>query len=202
MRRLSVLLLLTLLCSLRAEAQSASPTQRIRGEITAVQGLDLQLRARSGEMLTIRLAENYAVTAVVPLGLEAIKPGQFVGAASSPRPDGTQRALEVLVFPESMRGSNEGHYPWDLEPGSMMTNATITHAIVESTGARRLTLEYQGGSQTLVVAPGTPIVTFEPGDRAMIAAGAHILVTAAKQPDGALTAARVAVGKNGLVPPM
>lgn len=202
MRRLSVLLLLMLLCAWRAEAQSASPTQRIRGQIVAVQGLDLQVRSRSGEMLTIKLAESYAVTAVVPLGLDAIKPGQFVGAASLPQADGTQRALEVLVFPESMRGSNEGYYPWDLQPGSMMTNATVTHATVESTGAHRLTLEYKGGSQTLVVAPDTPIVTFEPGDRAMVAPGAHILVTAAKQPDGALTAARLAVGKNGLVPPM
>ena len=202
MRRRSFLLVVTLLCGVRAGAQSASPPQRVRGEIIAVRGQELQVRARSGEILTIRMAENYAVTAVVALGLDAIKPGQFVGAASLPQSDGTQRALEVLVFPESMRGSSEGHYPWDLQPGSMMTNATITHATVESTGAHRLTLEYKGGSQTLVVAPGTPIVTFEPGDRAMVVPGAHIMVTAAKQPDGALTAARVAVGKNGLVPPM
>lgn len=201
-RRVALILLLTLLGCLRAEAQSTSPTQRIRGEIMALQGLELQVRARSGETLTITLAESYAVTAVVPLDLEAIKPGQFVGAASLPQSDGTERALEVLVFPESMRGSNEGHYRWDLQPGSMMTNATITHAVAESTGARRLTLEYKGGSQTLVVPPGTPIVTFEPGDRAMVVAGAHIIVTAAKQPDGSLTAGRVAVGKNGLVPPM
>ena len=128
MRRVAFILLLTLLGCLRAEAQSASPTQRIRGEITAVRGLDLQVKARNGEALPIRLAENYTVTAVVPLALEAIKPGQFVGAASLPQADGTQHALEVLVFPESMRGSGEGHYPWDLQPGSMMTNATITHA--------------------------------------------------------------------------
>ena len=203
MRRLSFfLLLLTLLCAARAEAQSAPPTQRIRGEIIAVQGRDLQVRARGGETLIIRLAESYGVTAVVPLGLEAIKPGAFVGAASLPQADGTERALEVLVFPESMRGSNEGHYPWDLQPGSMMTNATITHAVVESTGARRLTLEYKGGSQVLIVPAATPIVTFEPGDHAMVAPGAHIIVTAMRQADGALTAARVAVGKNGLVPPM
>ena len=119
-----------------------------------------------------------------------------------PQPDGTQTALEVLVFPEAMRGSNEGHYPWDLKPGSMMTNATITDAVVESAGGRRMTLKYKDGEKTVVVPADIPIVTFEPGERAMVVPGAHVLIAATKQPDGSLTAARIAIGKNGLVPPM
>src|SRR5437867_11987628 len=183
-------------------AQAPAPTQRIRGDVVALDGLSLQVKSRSGETLAIKLADNYVVTAVVKIDATAIKPGSFVGTASMPQPDGTLTSLEVLVLPESMRGSNEGHYPWDLKPGSMMTNATVADALVMSPGGRRMTLKYKDGEKTVIVPDDAPIVTFEPGDKAMLVPGAHILVTATKQPDGNLTAGRVAVGKNGLVPPM
>jgi hypothetical protein len=184
-----------------AQAPAAAPTQRIRGDVVAVDGLNLQVRSRTGETLNIKLAENYTVTAVVKIGVDRIVPGTFVGTATMPQADGTQRAIEVLLFPEARRGSGEGHYPWDVQPGSMMTNATVAD-VVTVDQARRMTLKYKDGEKTIVVPPDAPIVTFEPGDRAMLAPGAHILVTAAKQPDGSLTASGVAVGKDGLVPPM
>ena len=121
-------LFLSLLASCLALAQTPAPTQRIRGDVVSVDGLSLQVKERSGEMLTIKLAENYVVTGVAKVGIEAITPNAFVGTATMPQSDGTQTALEVLVFPESGRGSNEGHYPWDLQPGSMMTNATVTRS--------------------------------------------------------------------------
>jgi hypothetical protein len=197
-------LALGLLCCLCAAAlaQAPLPTQRIRGDIVALDGLNLQVKSRTGEALVVKLAENYAVTAVVKIDATAIKPGAFVGVASMPQPDGTQNALEVLVFPEAMRGSNEGHYPWDLKPGSMMTNATVADAMVVGPGGRRMTLKYKDGEKTIVVPDDAPVVTFEPGDKAMLVPGAHVIVTATKQPDGNLTTGRVAVGKNGLVPPM
>ena len=179
----------------------AAPTQRIRGDIVELDGLNLQLRSRTGEALTVKLAENYTVTAVVKIGVERITPGAFVGAASMPQPDGTQAALEVLLFPEARRGSGEGHYPWDLQPGSMMTNATVADVVSMDKG-RRMTLKYKDGEQVVVVPAEAPIVTFEPGDRAMLKPGAHVIVTATKQPDGSLTAGGVAAGKDGLVPPM
>src|SRR5262249_33526912 len=185
-----------------AVAQAPLPTQPIRGELAGLDGLGLQVKSRTGEELAIKLAENYTVTAVVKIDMSSIKPGVFVGTASMPQSDGTQTAIEVLVFPEAMRGSGEGHYPWDLKPGSMMTNATVADAVGEATGGRRMLLKYKDGEKWVVVPPDAPIVTFEPGDRAMVVPGAHVLITATKQPDGTLTAARVAVGKNGLVPPM
>jgi hypothetical protein len=184
-----------------AQTPAAAPTQRIRGDVVALDGLNLQVRSRTGELLTVKLAENYAVTAVVKIGIDRIVPGVFVGTATTPQADGTQRAIEVLLFPESRRGSGEGHYAWDLQPGSMMTNATVADVVAVDQG-RRMTLKYKDGEKTIVVPPEAPIVTFEPGDRAMLAPGAHIIVTAAKQPDGTLTASGVAVGKDGLVPPM
>ncbi len=202
MNRLAAdLLVLSLLFSCVTLAQTPATTQRIRGDVTSIDGLNLQAKERSGQLLTIKLAENYVVTAVAKVAIEAITVNSFVGAASMPQPDGTQSALEVLVFPESGRGSNEGHYAWDLQPGSMMTNATVTE--VTAVGpARRLTLRYKDGEKVVVVPADAPIVTFEPGDRAMLKPGAHVLITAMRQPDGSLTAARVAVGKDGLVPPM
>ena len=185
-----------------APAQTpAAPTQRIRGDVVALEGLDLKLRSRSGEALTVKLAESYTVTAVVKIGIDRITPGAFVGTASMPQPDGTQTALEVLLFPEARRGSGEGHYPWDLQPGSMMTNATVADVVSVERG-RRMTLKYKDGEKVVIVPPEAPIVTFEPGDRAMLKPGAHVIVTATKQPDGTLTAGGVAVGKDGLVPPM
>jgi len=104
-------------------------------------------------------------------------------------------------LPETARGSGEGHYPWDLQPGSMMTNATVAE-IVDIDQARRMTLKYKDGEKTIIVPTGAPIVTLEPGERGMLVRGAHIIVSATQRPDGALTASRVTVGKNGLVPPM
>ena len=142
------------------------------------------------------------MTAVVKIDMTAIKPGAFIGTATVPQPDGTLTSLEVLVLPESMRGSNEGHYPWDLKPGSMMTNATVADVATVGQGHRRMTLKYKDGEKSIVVPEDVPIVTFEPGDKSMLVPGAHILLTATKQPEGSLTASRVAVGKDGLVPPM
>jgi len=200
MQRVVLVGLLSLFLAATVAAQAA-PTQRIRGDVIALGGLNLQVKSRSGETLSVKLAEAYTVTAVVKIGVERIVPGAFVGAASMPQPDGTQRAIEVLLFPEARRGSGEGHYPWDLQPGSMMTNATVAEVVAIEQG-RRMTLKYKEGEKTVIVPPEAPIVTFEPGERAMLVSGAHILVTATRQPDGTLTVAGVAVGKDGLVPPM
>ena len=117
-----------------------------------------------------------------------------------PQPDGTQRALEIHVFPESMRGTGEGHRPFDLQPQSTMTNGTV--GSVTGTIGRTLTVTYQGGEKTIVVPPDTPIVAFEPGTRAMLAAGAHIILIGTRAEDGVITATRILVGKDGLIPPM
>ncbi|HJU21556.1 MAG TPA: hypothetical protein VJ891_03530 [Casimicrobiaceae bacterium] len=190
-----------MLCVALAMPAFAQSSQRIRGDVVSIEGTKLTVKTRTGEMAKIDLAEDYRVSAVVRAGPEAIKEGAFIGTAAMPQSDGTERALEVLVLPESRRGSGEGHYPWDLKPGSMMTNATI--AEVETIdGVRRMTLKYKDGEKTIVLPPDAPIVTFEPGSRDMLVPGAHVLVSASVKPDGSLSAAGVAVGKDGLVPPM
>lgn len=184
-----------------ATAAFAQPTQRIRGDIVSIEGPKLAVRTRTGDLATIGLADNYRVSAVVRVSADAIRQGSYVGTASLPQPDGTGRALEVLVFPESGRGSGEGHYPWDLQPGSMMTNATVAQ-VVDVDNGRRMTLKYKDGQQTIVVPPDVPIVTFEAGSRELLVPGAHVMLNARMQPDGTLNATGIAVGKDGLVPPM
>jgi hypothetical protein len=194
-------LFLALALPLAATAWAQSSTQRIRGDVVAIEGQKLQVRTRSGALADIDLGQQYTVTAVVRVQPEAIVRGSYVGTATLPQSDGTERALEVLVFPESGRGSGEGHYPWDLQPGSMMTNATVAK-IVDVDNARRLTLAYKDGEKVVIVAPNVPIVTFEPATRELLRPGAHVMLGATVRPDGSLTASRVSVGKDGLVPPM
>ena len=181
-------------------AQQAA-TKRIRGEIVAIEGTKLQVRTREGPIADIDLDDKYAVTAIVRIEPSAIARGSFVGTASMPDADGTLRALEVLVFPESARGSGEGHYPWDLQPGSMMTNATVAE-VVDVGGGRRMTLRYKDGEKVVTVPPAAPVVTFQPGSREMVVPGAHVMLSATVRPDGTLAATRMSIGKDGLVPPM
>jgi len=181
---------------------NAQDTIRVRGTIERVDGPVYVVKSRDGSDLKITLAENAGVVAVVKAALADVKPGTFVGIASMPQPDGGQRALEVLIFPEAMRGAGEGHYAWDLRPQSMMTNANVEQVVTGVDGPT-LTLKYKDGEKKIVVPADAPIVAFAPGDKAELKPGAKIFIAAAKkQPDGTLQAARVGYGKDGLTPPM
>jgi hypothetical protein len=190
---------LVLLCSL-AMAQVTLPTQRLRGTVKSFDGSTLVLAERSGETVTLALAENFSVNEVLAIEPAAIKPGSYVGAAAVPATDGTLRALEVLVFPEGARGSGEGHSPWDLQPGSTMTNATVAELTASPQG-RRLTLRYKDGEKTIVVPENVPIVTFKPGDKSLIVPGANVIVFAQVR-EGKPTALRALAGRGGFAPPM
>jgi hypothetical protein len=184
-----------------AVSMAQSPPTRLRGSIAAIDGKTATIATREGAQVPVKLADNWGVMLVSPVTMADIKENSFVGIASMKGPDGTLNALEVLVFPESARGSNEGHYPWDLQPESMMTNATVA-TVASASDGQTLTLKYKDGTQTIKVKPGTPIVTFAPGDRADAKVGAKVFLGATKGADGGLTAARLLVGKDGLTPPM
>ena len=119
-----------------------TPPTRLRGSITAIDGKTATIATREGTSGPVKLADNWAVMLVSPMTLADIKENSFVGVASLKGPDGTLNALEVLIFPEAARGSNEGHYPWDLQPESMMTNATVA-TVAAAPDGQTLTLKYQ-----------------------------------------------------------
>ena len=208
------------LFSFIAAAHAQPATQRIRGDVAAVRGKDLDIRTSTGQTVTVRTTEQLRVSARSAADLDKLAPGVFIGTTAVAQPDGTLKASEVHVFPESMRGTGEGHRPMDAEPGSTMTNATVTSVapaaaaprstmtnatvagVAPAGVARRLTLKYKGGEQTVIVGRDVPIVMVEAGDPSMLVPGAHVVVTASRKLDGTLTTDRISVGLNGVVPPI
>jgi hypothetical protein len=190
---------LALVCGV-ALAQAPAATQRLRGSVESFDGSTLVLKERGGETVRLTLADNFSINEVVPIALDSLQAGSFIGTAALKDAEGKLRALEVLLLPEAARGSNEGHFPWDLLPGSTMTNGTIDEMVVAASG-RTLKVRYKDGEQTIVVPEGIPIVTFKPGDRSLLVAGARVLLTAQMR-DGKLVALRGSAGRNGFAPPM
>jgi hypothetical protein len=200
--RLVAVAALALAVAIIAIASAQEKTVRVRGAIDGIDGQTMNVTTRDGTKLAIKLADNVTVAGVVKASMADIKSGSYVGVAGMPQEDGSQRALEVLIFPEAMRGTAEGFRPWDLRPNSTMTNATVAEVLAKA-DAQTITLKYKDGEKTIVVPPGIPIVAYVPGDRSELKAGAKIFIAgAAKQPDGSLVAARIGVGRDGLMPPM
>jgi hypothetical protein len=185
-----------------AIAQQPPDAVRVRGTIDSKDHEVLDVKARSGETLKVKLADNAPVRAVVKASLSDVKPGSFVGITAMPQPDGTQKAVEIHIFPEAMRGTGEGHRPWDLLPNSTMTNATVATEVVNSNG-KNLVLKYKDGEKTFAVPPNVTVVTFAPATDADLRPGEKVFsATAKKLPDGTIVASNITVGRNGLSPPM
>ena len=189
----------TALLTLGGTAMAESPA-RIRGVVDAINPHEMKVTTRSGQKLTMKLAADAGTTFIEPIAIDAIRPGSFIGTAAVTQPDGTLKALEIQVFPEAMRGVGEGHRPWDLGAGSTMTNGTVGDLKVAN--GRYLTLTYKGGEQKVFVPENAPIITYEKATLSDVKKGDHVIVTATHNPDETLTATRIGVGKNGLVPPM
>ena len=191
-----------LLMSSIAFAQQSADAVRVRGTIESKDHQTLNVKARDGENLKVKLADNAPVRAVIKASLSDVKPGSFVGITAMPQPDGTQKAVEIHIFPEAMRGTGEGHRPWDLMPNSTMTNATVATQVASSNG-KTLVLKYKDGEKTFEVPPSVAVVTFAPATEADLKPGEKVFSAAAKKlPDGTILASNISVGRNGINPPM
>jgi len=193
--------------------------QKLAGDVVSVQGTHAEIRA-GDKTVAVAIPDDVRISGRSPADLEKLTAGAFVGTTAVTQADGTLLASEVHIFPESMRGRGEGHRPMDNQPGSTMTNATIarvgpgaagTHStmtnatvadVAAKAGGRSITLTYKGGEKTVFVPEKTPVMMVETADRKDLAAGAHVVVYAASQPDGTLAAKRITVGLKGLVPPL
>ena len=183
-------------------AAQAPEMVRVRGTIEGVDGSMLSVKSRDGAMMKVKLADNAPVRAVVKASLADIKPGSFVGITAMPQPDGTQKAVEIHIFPEAMRGTGEGHRPWDLVPNSTMTNATVDSEVAISDG-QKLVLKYKDGEKTFIVPANVIVVTYAPATMADVKSGEKVFVAAAKKmPDGTLDAPNLTVSRGGVSPPM
>jgi hypothetical protein len=121
---------------------SALDTVRIRGTIEKVDGAVYVVKSRDGSELKVSLTDNPLFVAIVKASPSDIKQGSFIGATGMPQPDGSQKAIEVHIFPESMRGTGEGHYAWDLQPQSTMTNANVEQTVAGVDG-QTLTVKHK-----------------------------------------------------------
>ena len=188
------------LMTLGSAAFAQQAQVRVRGVVDSVGANELMVTTRGGQKVTMKLAPDVGAVFIAPIAIDAIRPGSFIGTAAVSQPDGTLKALEIQVFPEAMRGVGEGHRPWDLGADSSMTNGTVGDLKVAD--GRYLTLTYKGGEQKVFVPPNAPIITYEKATMADVKKGDHVIVTATHNADESMTATRVGVGKNGLVPPM
>lgn len=183
-----------------ARAQKGPPIH-IRGTITAATRGTITVETRAGPSVRLVLPDMLRVSGIAKASFAQIGKGTYVGVAAVPLPDGRLRAQEVLIFPPRLRGVGEGHRPWDLTPGSTMTNANVD-SVVGAVDGRMLTLGYRGGTKRVMVPPGVPIVTIVKGDRKLLKPGAKIFAVVRKAADGRYEATRIAVGIGGEAPPM
>jgi len=190
------------LAATAALAQAPADMVRVRGTVQSVDGSMLTVKSRDGADLKIKLADNAVIRTVTGKTVADVKQGLFVGITAMPQPDGTQKAVEIHIFPEAARGTGEGHRPWDLMPGSTMTNANVDSEVASSDG-KKLVLKYKDGDKTFIVPDNIKVVMFAPGSAADVKPGAKIFIVAAKKlPDGTLEAPGATVSSGGVDPPM
>ena len=190
-------LLLTTTASFAQQQAAGPPPVRVRGTIEKVDGNTLTVKSRSGETLTVKLAEPMRVSAMVKSSLADIKEGSFIGVSAMPEPDGTQKAYAIHIFMDSQKGVVADRFgPWDSRPGSTMTNANVA-TTVAGTDGQNLLVKYRDGEKKVVVPAGTVIAKYVPGTAADHKVGSKVFVGgAAKQPDGSLLAPNIAVGRD------
>jgi len=179
-----------------AWAQQAPPV-RVRGTIEKLDGNTLTVKSRSGETLTVKLAEPPRIAAMVKASLADVKEGAFIGVSAMPQPDGTQRAFAIHIFMDNQRGVVPDRLSdWDNRPGATMTNANVATTVTGRDG-QELLVKYKDGEKKVTVPDGIPIARYEPGSAADLKVGAKVFVGGArKEADGTLTAPNIAVGRD------
>jgi hypothetical protein len=184
-----------------AASASGAQTSRIRGTIESAQPNMLAVKLSDGAQSKVALAPDTRIIAVVKASMADIKQGTYIGSGAVPQPDGTQRAVEVHIFPEEMRGTGEGHRAYAPVPKGTMTNGSTAGSPVKGIEGSTITIKYKEGEKRIVVPPNTPIFRYVIGSPSDLKPGAHFTIQAAsKKPDGSYEASRINVGRDGAVP--
>lgn len=180
----------------------AAPTNiRVRGTIISYDGTTLTVKTREGTTAKIALENGWKVSSVAKASITDIKAGDFLGIASVPKAEGSDNALEVVIFPPALKGTGEGSRPWDAKPNSSMTNATVAKSVTSVDG-KTVTLTYQGKEKKISIPEGVPVVTFATATKDDLKPGAVVFVPSKKADDGSISSERVVVSTKGVVPPM
>src|SRR5262245_35787827 len=180
--------------------QAQQKTVRVVGTIVGVDGPTIVVKPRGkGDEQRVTLTDKVGVFGVIPATIADVKPGSFIGVGATPQADGSQKAIRVMIFAETQRGTGEGHRPWT-RPGTTMTNATVD-TTVASVDGQVVMVKYKDGEKKIVIGPDARIQAYIVGDKSELRPGANIAINAAaKKPDGSLEANRVNVGRGDVEP--
>lgn len=208
--RVPIVLGILLATATVAAAQPAPGTVRVRGIITSVSSASMVLETNTGAQ-TMALSPRTKVFGETRSSLAAIAPGSYIGTTVAQQQDGSLKSVEVHIFAQQMKGTGEGYRPMassntmmanatvaKVEAPNMMANATVK-SVGSAAGSKTIVLVYKGGSKTVKVGPDVPVVSYSPGTRVLLKPGAHASVMASKN-GGVLTAIRIMIGENGLIP--
>ena len=189
-------------------AMAEAATVRVRGTVEQVDGSVVTVVTAMGDKMAIALTADTKIVAIVKSSLASIQPGSFVGATALPESDGSWKAIEVHIFPESMRGAGEGDRPYDYKPKSTMTNGTVrtlakssVDGTVEKADSTAIVIGYRDGEKRITITSETVIVAYETAQRDELKPGAKVYISAAtRQPDGSYVTSRVNVGRGIALP--
>ena len=184
-----------------AQNPPATTPMRVAGTVDKLDGNNLRVSMKDGQAVTVVLADNAAVFGVEKRTVADIKPGDYLASGGVKGTDGKIHAVEVRIFPETLRGTGEGQRPWDAKPDGVMTNATVG-TVSQSPQGGVIHVKYKDGESEFTVGPEVPVLAYVAGDRSLLKPGAAIVTVAQKKPDGTLTTGRVTAEKDGVRPPM
>src|SRR5215813_7779618 len=184
-----------------AQTPAGTTSTRVAGTVDKLDGNNLTVNMKDGPAVTVLLADNAAVFGVEKRSLADIKPGDYLASGGVRGTDGKIHAVEVRIFPETLRGTGEGQRPWDAKPDGVMTNATVG-TVSQSPEGGVIHVKFKEGESEFTVGPEVPILAYVAGDRTLLKPGAGVFMVAQKKPDGTLTTGRVTAEKNGVKPPM
>ena len=201
MKRFRLAFALSIFALAGGMAVAQAPGTRLRGTVERVEGATLELKAADGRELKVALAPGYSVGGMVAAKATDIAKGSFIGVGAKPQADGTLLAVQVVIFPEAMRGTGEGHRPWGVLPDATMTNATVAETVSRVDGAN-LVLSYPGGEQKVAITPEATILMAAPAEASELKPGAQVAMTASRQADGSYSTSRITVAKAGAKLPL
>ena len=197
-RTMLTALTLGLTLSTSAAFAQAPGITRYRGVVEQISPAKAEIKTRDGKTISVDLTGAKFIEATKSTVAE-ITPDSYIGTASVPQKDGTQKALEVSVFDPALRGAGDGSYPWDT-PGSTMTNGAV--GALKGTSGKTMTVQYKGGEKQIMVPDDVPVVHLAPSEVSKVMVGAHVVAFTTKNDDGSLKGVFLLAGQGSLVPPM
>lgn len=180
-----------------AAPDSAPPP--VRGTIAAASDTAITITTASGAQ-QLRVIAPLRIYARTKSDLAHVTPDAFVGITSVTAPDGSQRATEIHIFPEELRGTGEGSRMMARAGASAgesrMTNGAVapsrmTNGSVSSTGSgTSYTIQYRGGTQTIAVPRDVPVTALVPTTE-NLSAGVNVVAVVRKGADGRLATSTI-----------